>query len=71
MTNQNKLIIGGVALLLVFYLYDRSKKMKAKAELKAEAEKMAMQKTIAKNQFKASGNKSNSISNLSTVVDYG
>jgi hypothetical protein len=38
MTNRNKLIIGGVVVLGAFYLYDRSKKMKALAELKAQAD---------------------------------
>jgi hypothetical protein len=38
MTNRNKLIIGGVVVLGAFYLYDRSKKMKALAELKAKAQ---------------------------------
>ena len=40
MTNRNKLIVGGVVVLGAFYLYDRSKKMKALAELKANAEKV-------------------------------
>lgn len=39
MTQKNKLIVGGVALVLVaYYLYDRNKKMKAKEELVAGAE---------------------------------
>jgi hypothetical protein len=36
MTNTNKLIIGAVVVLAAFYLYDRNKKMKAAAELKAQ-----------------------------------
>lgn len=38
MTNTNKLIIGAVVVLGVLYLYDRNKKMKAAAELKAQQE---------------------------------
>jgi hypothetical protein len=38
MTNRNKLIVGAVVVLGAFYLYDRSKKMKALAELKAKAD---------------------------------
>ena len=40
MTNRNKLIVGAVVVLGALYLYDRSKKMKALAELKANAEKV-------------------------------
>jgi hypothetical protein len=39
MTQKNKLIVGGVVVVLVaYYLYDRNKKMKAKEDLKAGAE---------------------------------
>jgi hypothetical protein len=38
MTNQNKLIVGAVVVLGAYYLYDRSKKMKAVSDLKAGAE---------------------------------
>ena len=38
MTQRNKLIVGAVVVLGVYYLYDRSKKMKAVADLKAGAE---------------------------------
>jgi hypothetical protein len=39
MTQKNKLIVGGVVVVLVaYYLYDRNKKMKTKADLKAGAE---------------------------------
>jgi hypothetical protein len=37
MTKQNKLIVGAVVVLGVYYLYDRNKKMKAVADLKAGA----------------------------------
>lgn len=42
MTKRNKLIIGAVVVLGLLYLYDRNKKMKAVAELKAGAEKTAL-----------------------------
>ena len=38
MTKQNKLIVGAVVVLGAYYLYDRSKKMKAVSDLKAGAE---------------------------------
>jgi hypothetical protein len=39
MTEKNKLIVGGVVVVLVaYYLYDRNKKMKAKQDLVAGAE---------------------------------
>ncbi len=38
MTKQNKLIVGAVVVLGVYYLYDRNKKMKAVSDLKAGAE---------------------------------
>ena len=38
MTQRNKLIVGGVVVLVVYYLYDRNRKMKAVADLKAGAE---------------------------------
>ena len=38
MTKQNKLIVGAVVVLGVYYLYDRNKKMKAKQDLVAGAE---------------------------------
>jgi hypothetical protein len=37
MTNRNKLIVGGVVVLGVLFLLGRNKKMKALAELKAQA----------------------------------
>ena len=37
MTNQKKLIVGAVVVLGAYYLYDRSKKMKAVSDLKAGA----------------------------------
>jgi hypothetical protein len=37
MTKQNKLIVGAVVVLGVYYLYDRNKKMKVVADLKAGA----------------------------------
>ena len=43
MTKRNKLIVGAVVILGALYLYDRNKKMKAVAELKAGAEKMTEQ----------------------------
>lgn len=39
MTKQNKLIVGAVVVLAVYYLYDRNKKMKTVADLKAGAER--------------------------------
>ena len=39
MTKQNKLIVGAVVVLVVYYLYDRNKKMKTVADLKAGAER--------------------------------
>jgi hypothetical protein len=38
MTQRNKLIVGGVVVLVAYYLYDRNRKMKAVADLKAGAE---------------------------------
>jgi hypothetical protein len=38
MTKQNKLIVGVVAVLVVYYFYDRNKKMKTVSDLKAGAE---------------------------------
>jgi len=38
MTQTNKLIVGAVVVLGVYYLYDRSRKMKAVSDLKAGAE---------------------------------
>lgn len=39
MTQKNKLIVGGVVVVLVaYYLYDRNKKMKTKEDLVAGAE---------------------------------
>ena len=38
MTKRNKLIVGAVVVLGVYYLYDRNKKMKAVSELKAGAD---------------------------------
>jgi hypothetical protein len=38
MTKQNKLIVGAVVVLVVYYLYDRNKKMKTVSDLKAGAE---------------------------------
>jgi hypothetical protein len=42
MTKRNKLIVGAVVVLGLLYLYDRNKKMKAVAELKAGAETTAL-----------------------------
>ena len=39
MTKRNKLIVGGVAILGAFYLYDRNNKMKAVAQLKAQEDR--------------------------------
>jgi len=44
MTQRNKLIVGAVVVLGAYYLYDRSKKMKAVADLKAGAEAPATEK---------------------------
>jgi len=42
MTNRNKLIVGAVVVVLgALYLYDRSKKMKAVAQAKADAEELS------------------------------
>jgi hypothetical protein len=41
MTQRNKLIVGAVVVLGAYYLYDRNKKMKALAEVKAGAEAVA------------------------------
>ena len=38
MTNRNKLIVGAVVLVVAYYLYDRSRKMKAVADAKAGAD---------------------------------
>lgn len=39
MTQKNKLIVGGVIVVLIaYYLYDRNKKMKAVADLKNGAD---------------------------------
>lgn len=38
MTQKNKLIVGAVVVLGALYLYDRSRKMKAKQDLVAGAE---------------------------------
>lgn len=38
MTQKNKLIVGGVVVLVAYYLYDRNKKMKATQDFKAGAE---------------------------------
>jgi len=46
MTNKNKLIVGGVLVVLVgYYLYDRNKKMKEVARLKALADADAEART--------------------------
>jgi hypothetical protein len=44
MTQRTKLIVGAVVVLGAYYLYDRSKKMKAVADLKAGAESPATEK---------------------------
>jgi hypothetical protein len=38
MTKQNKLIVGGVVLVALLFLYDRNEKMKKMAMMKAQAE---------------------------------
>lgn len=38
MTKTNKLIVGGVVLVALLFLYDRNKKMKEVAMMKAQAE---------------------------------
>jgi len=42
MTKQNKLIVGAVVVLGVYYLYDRNKKMKVVADLKMGASEPAL-----------------------------
>jgi hypothetical protein len=41
MTQRNKLIVGAVVVLVGYYLYDRSRKMRVVAELKAQEEAIA------------------------------
>ena len=53
MTNQNKLIVGAVVVLGAYYLYDRNKKMKASAELKAGADVKAEEVPVQKNDAKS------------------
>jgi hypothetical protein len=53
MTNQNKLIVGAVVVLGAYYLYDRNKKMKAVADLKAGAEVKAEEVPVQKNDAKS------------------
>jgi hypothetical protein len=53
MTNQNKLIVGAVVVLGAYYLYDRNKKMKAVADLKAGAEIKAEEVPVQKNGAKS------------------
>jgi hypothetical protein len=47
MTKRNKLIVGAVVVLGVLFLLDRNKKMKAVAELKAQAERGKNEKALA------------------------
>ena len=53
MTKQNKLIVGAVVVLGAYYLYDRNKKMKAVADLKAGAEIKAEEVPVQKNDAKS------------------
>jgi len=53
MTKQNKLIVGAVVVLGAYYLYDRNKKMKAVADLKAGAEVKAEEVPVQKNDAKS------------------
>ena len=41
MTKTNKLIVGGVVLVALLFLYDRNKKMKEVAMMKAQAQAQA------------------------------
>ena len=70
MTNKNKLIVGAVVVLGAFYLYDRSKKMKALAELKAKA--VAEAKAQAIREEKALGTKrpmgSTSLNTITEII---
>ena len=61
MTKQNKLIVGAVVVLGAYYLYDRSKKMKAVADLKAGAEVPATIQPMTSIPLEATEVKSESI----------
>ena len=53
MTKQNKLIVGGVVLVALLFLYDRNKKMKEVAMMKAQAQAEADEKKTQAEETKA------------------
>jgi high-affinity Fe2+/Pb2+ permease len=57
MTKQNKLIVGGVVLVALLFLYDRNKKMKEVAMMKAQADMLAENQRETKAITKAGFNK--------------
>ena len=79
MTKQNKLIVGGVVLVALLFLYDRNKKMKEMAIMKAQADILAENQREAKAIKKAEFNRpkgdvtatGGSVLGLPSMVDLG
>jgi hypothetical protein len=75
MTKQNKLIVGGVVLVALLFLYDRNKKMKEMAMMKAKADELAQNqretKAITKAGFNRAKEDNTAIGGLPTMVDLG
>jgi len=79
MTKQNKLILGGVVLVVVLFLYDRNKKMKEVAMMKAKADELAENQREAKILTKGGFNRAkgditafgSDLLSLPTMVDNG
>lgn len=57
MTKTNKLIVGGVVLVALLFLYDRNKKMKEVAMMKAQADMLAENQRETKATIKAGFNR--------------
>jgi hypothetical protein len=78
MTKTNKLIVGGVVLVALLFLYDRNKKMKEMAIMKAQADVLAENQRETKAITKAGFNKAKEDNTaiggslgLPTMVDNG
>jgi len=75
MTKTNKLIVGGVVLVALLFLYDRNKKMKEMAMMKAKADELAENqreaKILTKGGFNRAKGDNTAIGDLPTMVDNG
>lgn len=53
MTKQNKIIVGAVVVLAVYYLYDRNRKMKTVADLKDGANLVVSEPELVSEEVKS------------------